>query len=790
MQFSEKWLREWVNPSIDTEALCHQLTMAGLEVDAIEPVAGVFSGIVVGKIVSISPHPDAEKLNICRVDVGQQDQLQIVCGASNVREGMYVPAAVIGALLPGNFKIKKAKLRGVESFGMLCSASELGLAESSDGLLELPELPVGADIRDQLQLDDVSIELGLTPNRSDCLGMKGVAREVAVITRTAVGVQKNNAIEASSDEKIEVNVVASDVCPRYVGRVIKNINTSAETPLWMQERLRRSGLRSLSPIVDITNYVLLELGQPMHAFDLNKIQGGIEVRLARQGEKLQLLNEQEINLKEGNLVIADSQQPLALAGIMGGLASAVDETTTDLFLESAFFTPDCMAGKARAHGLHTDSSHRFERGVDYQLQTTAIERATELVIEVAGGQAGPVVEAVNPSALPVQSPVILRRAQIQRVLGVAIPDEEVVDILSRLDLLVSDIESGWRIEVPSFRFDIALEVDLIEELGRIYGYDNLPTSRPLGALSMHSASEKSMPVARMKAALVDRAYQEAITYSFVDPKIQSLLEPELAPKKLSNPISADMEVMRTSLWAGLIQAVQYNLNRQQDRVRLFESGKKFVPMGGELLQTNVLAAAVSGWAEPEQWGGQAKKVDFFDLKADVEALLALLGNNGHIVFSPEAHTALHPGQSARIYRGENPIGWLGALHPQVEQKLGLAKTFVFEIDMDRLGERVVPSFNELSKFPAIRRDIAVVVDDEISLQQVCDCIRSAAPGYLKDLNLFDVYTGKGIDFDQKSVALGLTLQDDSRTLTDDEVDAAVSAVVKALGTGLGARLRD
>ncbi len=792
MKFSEQWLREWVNPSVTTEELCHQLTMAGLEVDAIEPVAASFTGVVVGEVVKIEPHPDADKLRVTQVNIGQDELLTIVCGAANVREGMRVPTAVVGANLPGDFKIKKAKLRGVPSFGMLCSESEIGLAESASGLMELPaDAPIGEDLRFYLKLDDVTIELGLTPNRGDCLSVAGIAREVGVLNQITVKAPAIEALSAVTDETLPVTVSAPGDCPRYLGRVIRGVNVKAETPLWMQERLRRSGIRSLGPVVDVTNYVLLELGQPMHAFDLTKLKGGIHVRRAAEGEKLKLLNEQEITLDAESLVIADDSGPLALAGVMGGEASAVSDETQGIFLESAFFSPDNIAGKARSYGLHTDSSHRFERGVDPQLASLAIERATVLLLEITGGTAGEVVEVIDESSLPQRKPIHLRHQRCERILGAQLAKETIEGILQRLGMEMQAVEEGWQVTAPSFRFDIAIEVDLIEEIGRIVGYSNLPSSRPLGALNMQPRPEGQIGKRELARLLVDRGYQEAISYSFVDPKMQQQFDPSAEPIALANPISADLAVMRTTLWAGLMPILQHNLNRQQSRVRLFEYGLAFNRQGTEIKQENRLSGVVFGTVEPEQWGSASRKLDFYDVKGDIEALLALTRRESEFRFVAETHPALHPGQSSRIYLNGEAVGWLGAIHPTLERELDLhGQTYLFEIEASALCTKMVSKFTEISKFPAIRRDLAVVVERSVSAADVLNCIRSAAPETLANLKLFDVYQGEHIDSGRKSLALGLTLQAQSRTLTDEEVDAAIKTVVNTLGTKLGATLRE
>ena len=796
MKFSEAWLREWVNPNISTDELAHQLTMAGLEVEAIEPVAAEFSKVVVGEVLSLDKHPDADKLNVCQVNVGEDEPLKIVCGAANVRKGLRIPTALVGAKLPGDFKIKKSKLRGVPSHGMLCSTQELGLTETADGLMELPiDAPIGIDIREYLQLDDVMIELSLTPNRADCLSIAGVAREVAVMNKMPVNKQKPTTIKPQITDHVEVKLEAGKDCPRYLGRVIKGINVKAETPLWLQERLRRSGIRSLGPVVDVTNLLLLEMGQPMHAFDLAKVNGAIHVRHAKNSEKLTLLNEQDIILTEGSLVIADDKHPLALAGIMGGEASAVSDATTDILLEAAHFNPLAIAGKARGYGLHTDSSHRFERGVAVSLPIHAIDRATALLLDIVGGQAGPVINVTNEIDLPQRKTVALRAERIKRVLGIDLPAKEIMGILTRLDLKPTKTKLGWEITPPDFRFDISIEEDLIEEIGRIFGYDNLPHSQASSALTMQAKSEAKLKMSRLRQILVQQGYQEAITYSFVDPELQKLLDPEQKAIELANPISADLAAMRTSLWPGLVQAVKYNLNRQQSSVSLFEYGLKFVMQDAEIQQKNMLAGALTGSRFPEQWAVKNEPVDFYDLKGHVEAVLKITGRAADFSFEAnQEHPVLHPGQTAVIRdlaaKDQPIIGWLGALHPRLQKKLGLSQSvYLFEITMKNLESGKIPAFKPLSKFPAIRRDIAIVMDEAVTAQDVHDCIKEAAGESLSNFELFDVYRGEGIDSGRKSLALGLTLQDLSRTLTDTEVDKELNKIIDVLNLRLGATLR-
>lgn len=793
MKFSERWLREWVNPSVSTEELAHILTMAGLEVDAIEAVAGEFDQTVVGQVCSVEKHPDAEKLNVCTVDVGAEDKLQIVCGAPNVRQGMKAPVAMVGATLPGGMKIKKAKLRGVESFGMLCSTKELGIAESAEGLMELSEdAPVGTDIRDYYWLDDVAIELGLTPNRGDCLSIAGVARELGTLCKTEITPDEFTVAEPVTDTQVPVNIEATEDCPRYVCQVIEDINPNATTPMWIQEALRRSGVRSLGPVVDITNFVMLELGQPMHGFDLKKLSGGICVRHAKEGEPLSLLDGSDISLKAGTLVIADHQQAVALAGIMGGAESAVSDSTTSILLESAFFSPMGIAGKARSYGLHTDSSHRFERGVDPEQQRRAIQRATSLLLGIVGGKPGPIVEAVHEDQLPQRNVIKLRAARIMRILGQAIPADVVADILSRLGLEVEEQGYGWQVKAPGFRFDIEIEEDLIEEIARVYGYDKLPTTLPLSTSGMASSPEDRIALTRLRGILIERGYQEAITYSFVDPKLQALLEPEEEMIPLANPISADMAVMRTSLWPGLILAAQYNLKRQQSTIKFFESGLKFFKQGADIKQEEYLSGIVSGVVSPEQWGASNSKADFFDVKNDLEALLDTVSHQGSFSFRAGVHPALHPGQTAEIIdAASETVGWLGALHPQVESQLGIdQQAFVFELAMKCFENADIPRYQAASKYPSVRRDLAVIIDEKVTIEEIKQVVEKASPSILNNFQLFDVYQGKGIDSGRKSIAFGLTFQDHTRTLAELDVEAAIGPVLSALKEQFGATLRE
>lgn len=792
MKFSEQWLREWVNPDVTTAELSHQLTMAGLEVDAIEPVAAEFNNVVVGEVVSLEQHPDADRLRVCQVNVGSET-LSIVCGAPNVAQGQKVPAALIGAKLPGGLKIKKSKLRGVESFGMLCSPVELGMADSSDGLMLLPaDAEPGANVRELLGLDDRTIEIGLTPNRGDCLSVAGIAREAGVINQLAVEGPESAQFTVGHKDSFSVRLTAAEACPRYVGRIIKGINPNAETPLWMKERLRRSDLRSISPVVDVTNYVMLELGQPMHAFDLAKLQGGIEARYAVKGEKLTLLDGQEVTLAANTLVIADQNTPVAMAGIMGGESSSVTDETVDLFLESAFFAPEAIIGKARQYGLHTDSSHRFERGVDFELPAKAMSRATELLLEIVGGAAGPVIEVSESEKLPQRQPITLREERIKRLLGIELEQAKVTEILTRLGMNVVEQGKTWLVTPPSFRFDITIEADLVEEVGRIFGYDDLPTEAPNMPLEVALPREAQVRMERVRAFLLDRGYQEVINYSFVDAAMQSQIIPGEAAIALANPISADMSVMRTSLWTGLLQTLKYNQNRQQDRIRLFEQGVVFSKQDDVIIERKFLSGVITGNLMPEQWGNKSRKVDFYDLKADIEGLLGLTGRIEEYTFVADNHSALHPGQTAAIKTSAGlPIGWIGKLHPELEKSLGFnGSVYLFEVSEEVFAEAVKPAFTELSKFPSVKRDLAIVADDSVSAQQLKDCIAAASGEYLANLQLFDVYCGEGVESGRKSLALSLTFQDHSRTLKDEDVDALVSNVLDKLNQELKATLRE
>ena len=793
MKFSESWLRQLVDPAISVEDLVSQVTMAGLEVDGVEAAAPRISGVVVGEIISVQQHPDADKLRVCQV-LCASEQFQVVCGAPNARVGIKVPFATVGALLPGDFKIKKAKLRGVESFGMLCAQDELGLGDEASGLWELPaDAPVGTNLVEYLDLDDMIIEVDLTPNRGDCLSIRGLAREVGVLNKVDVTVQDCSAVKATISDVVSVKLNVPTGCARYVGRVMRDLNLAQPTPQWMKERLRRSGIRSLGPAVDVTNYVLLELGQPMHAFDLDKIDGGIVVNMGAN-QSLKLLDDSEVIVDADTLVIADHKKVLALAGIMGGSESSVSDQTTDILLESAWFNPLAIAGKARLYGKHTDSSHRFERGVDPQLQIAAMERATALMLEICGGSVGPLVVQESAENLPVAAEITLRDARLAQQLGLTIDADEVDDILSRLGLsLVKRSSNGATWLAPSWRFDLTIEQDLVEEVARVYGYNNLPTSTPTMALDLEPNPESQQQPGVFRSQLISRGYQEVITYSFVDPEIQAVVDPGVTPVSLANPISADMAVMRTNLWSGLLSTAAYNLNRQQSRIRIFEMGQCFVPSEeGDLglSQNMMLAGLICGSRAPVGWTSTKDKVDFYDIKGDLEAVFAQTGLAAEFSFTADEHPALHPGQAASICRNGQKIGWIGQLHPKIQKRLGIStEAYLFQVDFSKIEDVRIPSFQEVSKFPEVKRDLAFLVDASVPAQRLVNSAREAAGKHLIDLKLFDIYQSKDVDSKGKSIALGLTFQDDSRTLTDEEINHAIDSVVSHLAEICGAELR-
>ena len=792
MKFSTQWLREWVNPGVDAPALAERLTMAGLEVDAVTPVAPPLHNVVVGEVLALVKHPEADKLQIASVAVGQTSPLQIVCGAANVCVGMKAPVALVGAQLPGGITIKRAKLRGVESSGMLCSAKELGIEEGASGLLALPQdAAVGTAVSDLLMLDDTLIEIDFTPNRGDCLSVAGLAREIGALYGVPVNVPTVTPTAPTHTQQVSVLLDAPADCPHYLARVISGVNNRAVTPLWLVERLRRAGIRAINPVVDITNFVLLELGQPMHGFDLQRLQGGIQVRRARPGESLTLLDGKTIELSSDLLVIADEARPLALAGIMGGQATGVAEETTSIILESAFFTPDAIRGKGRRFNLQTDSSYRFERGVNPQLQGLAMERATQWVLAICGGQAGPVVEVVAAEYLPQYAPIVLRRARIARLLGIALPDADIEAILNGLGMSIQADAAGWKVVPAAWRFDITIEADLIEEVARVYGYTRLPSELPTGRLTMQPRSETALAASALRRVMVARGYFEAITYSFIEPRLQMLLVPGQEGLALANPISTEMSMMRSSLWPGLIHALKHNRDRQQTRIRLFEYGQRFVPTAQGWREEWVIAGIAMGAPQPEQWGvaGRAN-VDFYDVKADVEALLVEARIAPHVAFVAAEHPALHPGQSASLRRDDQHIGWIGSIHPAVSEQLGLDAVVMFEIAVEGLQRGGVPRGKSPSKFPSIRRDLAFVVEQTVGVEQLTTQARNVAGNLLADLHIFDIYSGKGVAAQHKSVALALTLQDIEKTLTDAEVEAVVQRVVQTLKVNFNATLRE
>ena len=796
MKLSEKWLRSWVKPDWDTQQLADRLTMAGLEIESITILPAEFTEVYVGKVIEAGQHPNADRLRVCQVIMAEgESPLTIVCGAPNVRAGLKVAVAQVGAVLPGDVQIKRAKIRDVESAGMICSASELGLPESSPGIMELPEdAPLGVAFAEYWQLPDQVIEVNITPNRGDCLSVLGIAREVSVLSRQALTLPDSSA-EASLTgqiaDKMLVKVTAEADCPRYVGRIVRHVNSQAVTPLWMQERLRRSGVRVIHPVVDISNYVMLELGQPLHAFDLAKISDEIVVRRSLQGERVKLLDGQELTLNDSELVIADAQKILALAGIMGGVESGVSSNTADIFLESAFFTPKIIRTTLRQHNLQSDAAYRYERGVDPDLAIRAIHRATELLVAITGGQAGPLTECVHSNHLPKVAPIFLHRARIPQLLGIEIADAEVEEILLRLAMPAQKEVEGWKVTPPSYRFDLQIEVDLVEEIARIYGYDVIPAKTLQGALTMLPAAEQNISSMRLRQFMMARGYHEAITYSFVDPNIARFIDPEALDLVLKNPISAEMSVMRTSLWPGLIQAAVYNLNRQVAHIRLFETGVCFRQESGQLRQETKLAAIAAGDFAPVQWGLKRRSVDFFDLKGDLECLLDLTGDRDSWEFTRISHPALHPGRAAKLVKNGKEIGILGELHPQLQQTLDLSvPLYVFEVNLADIALAQLPAYSQPSKYPSIRRDLAFIVAEQVVYQEIEDKIKAQAGEALQNVQIFDIYQGQGIQNGQRSVALSLTFQLASRTLIDQEVDQAIHQVIHALKQDLKAILRE
>jgi phenylalanyl-tRNA synthetase beta chain len=788
------WLAEWVPLSWPAAELGQRLTMAGFELEALTSAAPPFTAVVVAEILSCEPHPQADKLRVCRVTTGAGAPLQIVCGASNARAGLKSALAQVGAQLPGDLSIKAAKLRGIESQGMLASAKELGLAEASGGILELPpDAPLGQPLRDYLDLDEAVLDINVTPNRGDAMSVLGIAREVAALAGTRVRGPAIAAAPARSAATFPVRLEAPAGCPRFAGCILRGVDNRAPTPLWMRERLRRAGLRSISPVVDVTNYVMLELGQPLHAYDLGKLHGGISVRLAQPGEALTLLDGKLIHAEADVLLITDAEGPVGLAGIMGGARTAIMPETTDVFLESAYFTSAAVLGRARRFGLVTDAGQRFERGVDPTQQGRAIERALALLIPIAGGTAGPTEVTESAAHLPRRPTVALRTRQLTRLLGVSLPPERVVAALAGLEMQVASTADGWQVTPPAYRFDIAIEADLIEEVARIVGFDVIPETDAHGPQRFRRLPGDRPEEAALLRALAARGYEEAITYAFVDPALQGELFRDRPALALANPIASDLSVMRVSLWPGLLRAALENQRRQQDRVRLFEHGRRFEVRGRGTLEIDTLAALAWGPRLPEQWGVPKEArgaTDFYDVKSDLEALLAATGEEDAFTFAAATLSALHPGRTARVLRRDQPVGWLGELHPTLVKQLDFTyPPVLLELDLEALAVRR-PRYQETSRFPQVRRDLAVVVDESVTLSSLAERVTLAASSLLRSLRIFDVYRGPGLEKGRKSIALGLIFQDISRTLTDEDVERLMASVKTDLRESLHARIRE
>jgi len=797
MKVTYSWLKEYV-PLAEPAVLAKQLTLAGLEVESLTPVAPPFSGVVVGEVLESGRHPDAEKLSLCQVTTDGVNRLQIVCGATNVRAGLKVAVALVGAQLPGDVVIKRATLRGQESNGMLCSARELGLGDEHAGILELPDsLALNQELRAALDLDDVTLEVNSTPNRGDCMSVFGIARDYAAAQERRYLTARVDAVPARGTLTFPVAIEASAGCPTFASRVIRGVKTGAASPAWLRERLRRVGINSISPIVDVTNYVMMDLGQPMHAYDLAKLAEGISVRLAEPRERITLLDDKEYELDPEYLVIADARGAIGVAGVMGGRRTAISEATCDVLLESAHFSPEAVAGRARRLGLFTDAAQRFERGVDPTLPALAIERATALLLSIVGGEPGPVqvTRAAAGSAAQPSGWVNLRRARLARLLGVSVPDGEVHAVLAAVSDRVEATAAGWRVHHPPHRFDIRIEEDLIEEVARLRGFDSISESHAVAPQIAGEATESRVTTERLLTAMADRGYREVITYSFVDPALQQQLFPDTPSLRLANPISAELSDMRVSLWTGLVQACRENLRRQQTRVRLFEIGKKFHVHGngraGELEEVETLAAIATGARWPEQWGSAREALDFYDVKGDALRVLNLTGDTSDVRFEAEALGCLRPGRAARIYRGPQAVGWLGELHPQVVKALNLPTTVILlELETETAFRAKPLQFQKISKFPTIRRDLAIVIDESVPLAVLQENVTVSASGLLSELRVFDVYRGPGVETGRKSIALGLILQDSSRTLTDVDADTVVTSVVARLRDELSATIRD
>jgi phenylalanyl-tRNA synthetase beta chain len=790
MRVNLDWLNEWAEVGVDLSLIEDDLTASGLEVDSSEVLAAPDAGIVVAEVLRVERHPNADRLSLCVVDDGVGTH-QVVCGAPNVAPGIKAPFARAGATLPNGKEIGAAELRGVRSNGMLCSSKELALVDDVEGLLILDaDAPKGAPVAEHLRLHDAILEINVTPNRGDCFSVIGLARELAARRNASLRRAAIPAVPAAIRDTVPIGLGAAAACPRFAGRVLRGLSRSARTPLWMRERLRRAGVRPLQPIVDVTNYVMLELGQPLHAYDLAKLDGPVEARLARPGEKVTLLDGREIVLADDMLVIADAGGPVGLAGVMGGETTAVGESTESIFLESAFFAPAAIAGRPRRLGLHTDASLRFERGVDPTGQVRAIERATQLLLAICGGQAGPVSHVEREHDLPKRAAVELGHERLRAVLGVEVPARQVAEIFERLEMSVERTADGWRVTPPPFRFDIAIEEDLIEEVGRLFGYDSIPSTPGEAGERLGLASELGVDAERVADLLAARGYAEAITYTFTDPVLDGLVQPGATPIELANPIASDLAVLRQSLWPGLIAAARLNVSHQRVRLRLFEIGPQFAAAATGITQAGVVAGLALGTRAAEHWDGTGPEVDYYDVKADVEAVLRLTGAPEEFRFEAGRHPALRPGRTARILRGDRPAGWLGVLHPELAKRIDKKRVaVVFALELEALAPATLPAFERYSKFPSIRRDLAIVVDTEVSAAALTEAARSAAGSVLQQVLVFDVYRGEGVDSRRKSVGLGLILQDASRTLTDEDADQKLRSVMQKLESEFGATIR-
>jgi len=804
MQFPESWLRSMVDPALTTQELAHLLTMAGFEVESCDPVAPAFSKVVVGHVRTVSKHPNADRLTVCQVDAGLETPLTIVCGAPNVAPGMKVPCALVGASLPGDnagkhSELKAATMRGVESQGMLCSERELGLSDDHSGLLVLDsQAPIGADVRKHLALDDHIFTIKLTPNRADCLSVLGVAREVAALTRAALSLPPIPPVRNASDALFPVKISDPDGCGRFTGRAIRDVNAHAVTPEWMRRRLERAGQRSISALVDVTNYVMLELGRPLHVYDLDKLSGHIDVRWGRSGEQLKLLNDQVVTLESDVLAITDGSGPIGLAGIMGGDSTKADLDSHHVFLEAAFFFPDAIAGRARRFNFASDASHRFERGVDFDSNIAGIERATQLILDICGGNPGPVVDTI--ARLPDRPSVAMRVARAQQTIGVAIPGDVIGDIFTRLALPSSREGSGagevFNVTPPSYRFDLQIEQDLVEEVARLYGFERIPIRPPVAAAVMRSQPETQRSLHALRSAIAAADYLEVINFSFVEPQWEEEFAGNLNPIRLLNPIASQLSVMRSSLLGGLVANLQYNVNRRASRVRVFEVGRVFLRTPGlpeaplevaGIRQPVRIGGAALGLALEEQWGVPARGVDFFDVKGDLENLASPQA----LRFEPAAHPALHPGRSARVLLEGRPIGWIGELHPRWQEKYELpAAAILFEVDAAPLQQVALPVARPVPRFPAVNRDISVLVAETMPIQAILDDLALHKPPLVESIRLFDLYRGPGVENGRKSLAFRVLLQDTQKTMTDPEVESAVAQLRERLVRQFGAKLRD